>query len=138
MEKDARIYVAGHRGLVGSAILQHLRSQGFVHAFGRTRAELDLIDQQAVEHFFDKERPDYVFLAAARVGGIKANSTYPATFLYENLQIQNNVLTCAARADRERAAPFLPCVSFTPFYRAKYRVISTRPSPTSSWFSFCS
>jgi GDP-L-fucose synthase len=97
MEKDARIYVAGHRGLVGTAILHELRSQGFAHVFGRTRAELDLIDQQAVEHFFDKERPDYVFLAAARVGGIKANSTYPATFLYDNLQIQNNVLTCAAR-----------------------------------------
>jgi GDP-L-fucose synthase len=97
MEKDARIFVAGHRGLVGSAILQELRRQGFTYAFGRTRAELDLIDQQAVEHFFDKERPDYVFLAAARVGGIKANSTYPATFLYENLQIQNNVLTCAAK-----------------------------------------
>jgi GDP-L-fucose synthase len=97
MEKDARIYVAGHRGLVGSAILHELRSQSFNHVFGRTRAELDLIDQQAVEHFFDKERPDYVFLAAAHVGGIKANSTYPATFLYDNLQIQNNVLTCAAR-----------------------------------------
>jgi GDP-L-fucose synthase len=97
MEKDARIYVAGHRGLVGSAILHELRSEGFTHVFARTRAELDLIDQQSVEHFFDKERPDYVFLAAARVGGIKANSTYPATFLYDNLQIQNNVLTCAAR-----------------------------------------
>src|SRR5438128_2637587 len=97
MEKDARIYVAGHRGLVGSAILHELQSLGFTNAFGRTRAELDLIDQKAVEHFFDKERPEYVFLAAARVGGIKANSSYPATFPYENLQIQNTVLTCAAK-----------------------------------------
>ncbi len=97
LRRTDRIYVAGHRGLVGSAILHELHFRGFTQAFGRTRVELDLIDQQAVEHFFDQERPDYVFLAAARVGGIKANSTYPATFLYENLQIQNNVLTCAAK-----------------------------------------
>src|SRR6476469_5963692 len=80
MDKNARIYVAGHRGLVGSAILDEFRARGFTHAFGRTRAELNLLDQQAVEHFFDKERPACVILAAARVGGIKANDNFPATF----------------------------------------------------------
>src|SRR5688572_10862284 len=97
MEKNARIYVAGHRGLVGSAILKELQRQGFANAFGRTRSELDLLDSVAVAEFFDKERPEFVFLAAARVGGIKANDAYPATFLYENLQIQNNVLHAAYR-----------------------------------------
>jgi GDP-L-fucose synthase len=92
MEKNSRIYVAGHRGLVGSAILKDLRNQGFSNAFGRTRSELDLLDSVAVQEFFDKERPEYVFLAAARVGGIKANDTYPASFLYENLEIQGNVI----------------------------------------------
>jgi GDP-L-fucose synthase len=98
LDKSAPIYVAGHRGLVGSAIFSELRARGFGNVVGRTRAELDLLDQQAVEHFFDKERPAYVLLTAARVGGIKANDTYPATFLYENLQIQNNVVSSAAKA----------------------------------------
>jgi GDP-L-fucose synthase len=95
MEKNARIYVAGHRGLVGSAILKELRQQGFENVFGRARSELDLLDPAAVAEFFDKERPEFIFLAAARVGGIKANDTFPATFLYENLQIQNNVIHAA-------------------------------------------
>src|SRR5262245_39591534 len=97
LDKSARIYVAGHRGLVGIAICNELRTRGFSSVIGRTRAELNLLDQQAVEHFFDKERPAYVVLAAARVGGIKANDSYPATFLYENLQIQNNVIGSAAK-----------------------------------------
>src|SRR6478672_749650 len=96
LEKSSRIYVAGHRGLVGSAVLHELQARGFTNLLCRTRSELDLIDQQAVEHFFDKERPEYVILAAARVGGIKANDSYPASFLYENLQIQNNVIAAAA------------------------------------------
>ena len=95
MEKSARIYVAGHRGLVGSAIVKELERQGFGKVFGRTREELDLIDGVAVASFFGGERPEYVFLAAARVGGIAANSAYPATFLYENLEIQNNVIHSA-------------------------------------------
>jgi GDP-L-fucose synthase len=95
MQQNSRIYVAGHRGLVGSAVLKELQRQGFANAFGRTRAELDLLDISAVTTFFDHERPDYVFLAAARVGGIKANDEHPATFLYENLQIQNNVIHSA-------------------------------------------
>ena len=97
MQKDARIYVAGHRGLVGSAIFNELRRQAFVNVFGRSRAELDLLDSVAVAEFFDKIRPEYVVLAAARVGGIKANDTNPATFLFENLQIQNNVIHAAYR-----------------------------------------
>jgi GDP-L-fucose synthase len=95
MEKSARIYVAGHRGLVGSAILKEMQRHGFGNVFGRSRSELDLLDGAAVREFFDKARPEYVILAAARVGGIKANDAYPATFLFENLEIQNNVIHAA-------------------------------------------
>lgn len=92
MEKDAKIYVAGHRGLVGSAIWNNLKSKGYTNLVGRTHAELDLLDAQAVKAFFDEERPEYVILAAAFVGGIMANSIYRADFIYRNLQIQQNVI----------------------------------------------
>ncbi|MEW6061651.1 MAG: GDP-L-fucose synthase [Bacteroidota bacterium] len=92
MKKDSKIYVAGHRGLVGSAILRLLQQQGYTNLIYRTHNELDLTDQQAVKIFFDQEQPEYVFLAAAKVGGILANNTYPADFIYVNLQIQNNVI----------------------------------------------
>ncbi len=92
MEKNAKIYVAGHRGLVGSAITGNLKIKGYDNLVTRTHAELDLTDQQAVADFFAAEKPDYVFLAAAKVGGIIANNTYRANFIYENLQIQNNVI----------------------------------------------
>jgi GDP-L-fucose synthase len=92
MQPDSRIYVAGHRGLVGSAIMRRLQSAGFENIIARTHAELDLADQQKVRQFFDRERPDYVFLAAAKVGGIMANNTYPAEFIQENLAIQNSVI----------------------------------------------
>jgi GDP-L-fucose synthase len=92
VEKDSRIYVAGHRGLVGSAIHRALDRQGYRNLVLRTRAELDLTDRAAVEHFFEAERPEYVFLAAAKVGGIQANDKYPADFIYENLAIQNSVI----------------------------------------------
>lgn len=95
MNKDAKIYIAGHRGLVGSAICRKLKTDGFKNVVVRTHAELDLLDREAVEEFFAKETPEYVVLAAARVGGIKANMTYPTEFLYENLQIQNNVMWAA-------------------------------------------
>ncbi len=95
MEKQAKIYVAGHRGMVGSAILRGLRERGFDNIIFRKSADLDLRDQTAVADFFRKERPDYVFLAAAKVGGILANNTYRADFLYENLMIQNNVIHSA-------------------------------------------
>jgi GDP-L-fucose synthase len=92
MNKQDKIYVAGHRGMVGSAIVRALQSQGFNNLVLRTSGELDLREQQAVRDFFQAEKPDYVFLAAAKVGGIKANATYPAEFLYDNLMIQNNVI----------------------------------------------
>ena len=95
MEKQAKIYVAGHRGMVGSAILRGLHKRGFDNLIFRKSSELDLRDQLAVADFFRKERPDYVFLAAAKVGGILANNTYRADFLYENLMIQNNVIHSA-------------------------------------------
>ena len=92
MEKNAKIYVAGHRGLVGSAIASNLGSKGYTNIIGRTHAELDLLDQKAVADFFESEKPEYVFLAAAKVGGIVANNIYRADFIYQNLQIQNNVI----------------------------------------------
>jgi GDP-L-fucose synthase len=92
MEKSAKIYVAGHRGMVGSAIVRQLKAQGFTHIITRTHAELDLIRQDRVEAFFKSEKPEYVFLAAARVGGIWGNNMYPAQFIYENLAIQTNII----------------------------------------------
>ena len=92
MDKNTKIYVAGHRGLVGSAITDNLKSKGYHNLVTRTHAELDLTQQQAVAEFFAAEKPDYVFLAAAKVGGIIANNTYRADFIYENLQIQNNII----------------------------------------------
>ncbi|MEO8164214.1 MAG: NAD-dependent epimerase/dehydratase family protein, partial [Betaproteobacteria bacterium] len=85
MRPDSRIYVAGHRGLVGSAIVRCLHSAGYTSILSRTHAELDLMDQTAVKKFFEQERPEYVFHAAAKVGGILANDTYPADFIYQNL-----------------------------------------------------
>jgi GDP-L-fucose synthase len=93
--KHSRIYVAGHRGLVGSAILRHLQAEGFDNLLFRTSKELDLRDQAAVFAFFEEERPEYVFLAAAKVGGIHANSTYPADFIADNLAIETNVIRAA-------------------------------------------
>ncbi len=92
MEKDSKIYIAGHSGMVGSAIVRKLEQEGYSNLILRTSKELDLIDQQTVINFFEKEKPLYVFLAAAKVGGIEANNTYRAQFLYENLMIQNNVI----------------------------------------------
>lgn len=99
MEKQAKIYVAGHRGMVGSAICRKLIASGYTNLILRTSQELDLRDQQAVKMFFEEERPDYVFLAAAKVGGILANNTYRADFIYENLAIQNNVIHFAHVAE---------------------------------------
>jgi GDP-L-fucose synthase len=92
MEKDAKIFVAGHRGLVGSAIVRKLQEKGYKNIITKTRSELDLIRQEEVEKFFEEEKPEYVFLAAAKVGGILANSTYPAEFIYDNLAISLNVI----------------------------------------------
>ena len=98
MRQDSRIYVAGHRGLAGSALVRRLQAKGYRNLITRTHAELDLIDQRAAREFFQRERPQIVFLAAAKVGGILANDTYPADFVYQNLAIQNNVLQHAGEA----------------------------------------
>ena len=95
MNLDAKIYVAGHRGLVGSAIVRNLEAKGYKNIICRTHKELDLTNQEAVRALFEQERPEYVFLAAAKVGGIHANNTYPADFIYDNLMIQNNVIKAA-------------------------------------------
>src|SRR5881396_1638426 len=92
MNKESKIYIAGHRGMVGSAIVRHLKNQGFQNLVLKTSAELDLRNQQAVADFFSVEKPEYVFLAAAKVGGINANNIYRADFLFENLAIENNVI----------------------------------------------
>jgi len=99
MDKDSRIYVAGHRGLVGSALCRALARAGYSNLLTRTHAELDLCDQAAVQAFFAQYKPDIVVLAAAKVGGIHANATYPAEFIYQNLQIQNNVIDNAYHND---------------------------------------
>ena len=95
MKRNSKIYVAGHRGLVGSAIVRKLKENGYLNIITRTHAELDLTNQYDVRKFFEEERPEYVFLAAAKVGGIHANNTYPADFIYDNLMIQNNVIKAA-------------------------------------------
>ncbi len=102
MHRDARIYVAGHRGLAGSALVRQLRSNDYRNLITRTHAELDLMDQRAVREFFEKERPDFVLLAAAKVGGILANNTYPANFIFNNLTIQANVIEESRRTGVKR------------------------------------
>src|SRR3954447_25031988 len=97
MQQQDRIYIAGHRGLVGSAIWRELERRG-ASLIGRDKAELDLLDGAAVQRFFDEEKPDYVFVAAAKVGGILANDTFPAEFLHQNLQIQNHLIYGAYQA----------------------------------------
>lgn len=102
MNKTSKIYVAGHRGLVGSALLRQLKARGYENLLTRTHTELDLTNQAATCAFFEEEKPEYVFLAAAKVGGIQANNTYPAEFIYNNLAIQTNVIHEAYRADVKR------------------------------------
>lgn len=97
MEKNSKIYVAGHRGMVGSAIVRELKRQGYENIITRTHAELDLVNQKAVDDFFAAERPEYVFLAAAKVGGIEANASHPADFMYQNMMLEMNVINAAWR-----------------------------------------
>jgi GDP-L-fucose synthase len=137
-EKNSRIYVAGHRGLVGSAIFKELQIEGFTNVIGRSRVELDLLDSSAVNEFFDRERPEYIFLAAARVGGIKANSSYPATFLYENLAIQNNVITSAHRCGAKKllflgSSCIYPRLAPQPMKEAY--LLSGLLEPTNEWYA---
>ena len=102
MNKDDKIYIAGHRGLVGSAIVRQLKSRGFTNLVMHTHKELDLINQAQVQNFFQQEKPDYVILAAAKVGGIHANNTYPADFIYQNMMIEANVINSAYESKVKR------------------------------------
>jgi GDP-L-fucose synthase len=102
MDRQAKVFIAGHRGMVGSALWRCLSGRGYTNLLTRTRAELDLLDQSAVDRFLSRERPDYLFIAAARVGGIEANNTMRADFLYENLQISANLIQGAHRAGVQR------------------------------------
>ena len=92
MERSAKIFIAGHNGLVGSALVRKLKAAGFTNLLLKNRSDLDLTNQHAVEVFFACEKPEYVFLAAAKVGGIHANSTYPAEFIFSNMQVQMNII----------------------------------------------
>jgi GDP-L-fucose synthase len=138
MNDDSRVYVAGHRGLVGSAIVRELRRLGCKHLIVRSSTELDLRRQDAVDAFFDQERPEYVFLAAAKVGGIHANDTYPADFLRDNLQIQTNVIDAAWRAGVEKLC-FLgsSCIypKLAPQPMREDALLTGPLEPTNEWYA---
>jgi GDP-L-fucose synthase len=138
IQNTARIYVAGHRGLVGSAIWRNLQKRGFKNLIGRTRSELDLLDARAVQNFFDAERPEFVFMAAAKVGGIQANDTQPAEFLYENLQIQNNLIPAAHRSGVKKLL-FLgsSCIypKFAPQPIKEEHLLTGPLEPTNEWYA---
>jgi len=138
MDSGSRIFVAGHRGLVGSAICRCLRSQGYTDLLLRTRAELDLRNQAAVQNFFNENRPDFVFLAAAKVGGILANSTYPADFLRDNLDIQSNVIDAAYRTGVKKleflgSSCIYPKLAPQPI-REEY-MLTGELEPTNEWYA---
>ena len=138
MDKNAKIFIAGHRGLVGRAIWRKLQQQGFTQLIGKTRAELDLLDTKAVNQFFAQEKPACVFDAAAKVGGIHANNSYPAQFLYENLQVQNNLIHAAYLA-RVKKFLFLGSSSIYPRLTPqpmKEEYLLTGPlEPTNEWYA---
>ena len=138
MDKKSKIYVAGHRGLVGSAIVRILQQEGFTNLVMATSKELDLREQAAVREFFAEERPDYVFLAAARVGGILANNSYPADFIYQNLMIEANVIESARLSGVHK----LLCLGSTCIYPKmapqplKEEYLLTGPlEPTNEWYA---
>lgn len=138
INKTARIYVAGHRGLVGSAIYRELQREGFTNVYGKTRTELDLLDSAAVARFFETERPEFVFLAAAKVGGIHANNALPASFLYENLEIQNNIIHSAHRTGTKKllflgSSCIYPKLAPQPL-KEKY-LLSGPLEPTNEWYA---
>ena len=136
--RDARIYVAGHRGLVGSAIWRELQRRGYTHLIGRTRAELDLLDGAAVNRFYAQEKPEYVVDAAAKVGGILANDRHPAEFIYQNLQIQNHLIHGAYVAGVRKllflgSSCIYPRLSVQPM---KEEYLLTGPlEPTNEWYA---
>ena len=137
-DKDAKVYVAGHRGMVGSAIVRALQAQGFGNVVTRTSAELDLRNQAAVNAFFAEEEPDYVFLAAAKVGGILANDTYPADFIYDNLVIESNIIHAAFR-QRAKKLLFLgsTCIypKLAPQPLKEEYLLSGPLEPTNEWYA---
>lgn len=138
MNSDSKMYVAGHRGLVGVAICRALASQGFGNIITRTHSELDLTDQTAVRSFFEAERPEYVFLAAARVGGIHANDTYPAEFIRDNLLIQTNIID-AAYQNGAKKLQFLgsSCIypKFAPQPMKEEHLLTGELEPTNEWYA---
>ncbi len=138
MHKDSRIFVAGHRGLAGSAIYRRLQAEGYANLLLRSRAELDLRDRAAVEAFFRQERPEYVFLAAAKVGGILANSSHPADFLFDNLSIQTHVIDASARYGVKKLA-FLgsSCIypKFAPQPLREEYLLTGALEPTNEWYA---
>jgi GDP-L-fucose synthase len=138
MNKDASIFVAGHRGLVGSAIVRHLRAEGYSNLILRTSAELDLRNQAAVEQFFSEQKPQFVFLAAAKVGGIHANDSCPADFIRDNLQIQTNVIDAAFRHSARKLA-FLgsSCIypKHAPQPMPESCLLTGALEPTNEWYA---
>lgn len=138
MNKNSRIYVAGHRGLVGSAIWRELQRQGFTNLIGRTRSEVNLLDTAAVQKFFAETKPEFVFYAAAKVGGIHANNTQPAAFIFENLEIQNNLIHTAYQHGVQKAL-FLGSSCIYPKLAPqplKEESLLTGPlEPTNEWYA---
>lgn len=138
MNKEDKIYIAGHRGLVGSAIARNLKKKGFNNFIFRTSKELDLTNQSDVNDFFETEKPDYVFLAAAKVGGIHANDSFPADFIRENLQIQTNVIDAAYRNNSEKLL-FLgsSCIypKFAPQPMKEEHLLTGELEPTNEWYA---
>ena len=138
MDTSSRIYVAGHRGLVGSAIVRNLESKGYTNLVVRTSSELNLREQADVRNFFAAEKPDYVFLAAAKVGGIHANDTYPAEFIRDNLQIQTNVIDAAYQSGSQKLC-FLgsSCIypKFAPQPMKEEHLLTGELEPTNEWYA---
>ena len=138
LSKQSQIYVAGHRGLAGSSIWRELSRQGYTHLIGKTRSELNLLDTASVRSFFEKDRPEYVFVAAAKVGGIMANSTQPASFLFENLQIQNNLINEAHLAGVKKLL-FLgsSCIypKLAPQPMEECHLLTGPLEPTNEWYA---
>jgi GDP-L-fucose synthase len=138
MTPDSAIFVAGHRGMVGSALWRELQRQGFRNLLGRTRAEVDLLDTAAVRRFYAETKPEFVFIAAAKVGGILANDKHPATFLYENLQIQNNLIQGAREAGVKKllflgSSCIYPKLAPQPLH--ENALLSGPLEPTNQWYA---
>lgn len=138
MNKKSKIYIAGHAGLVGSAIVRRLRAGGYTGLICKTHAELELLDQKAVQGFFAKEKPEYVIVAAAKVGGIKANMAHQADFLYENLEIQNNIIWAAHKADVKKLVFLASSCCYpreSPQPMKEEYVLDGKPEPTNEGYA---